>query len=48
MNQKIQQKKKTKKLFGLLENIRDMDLLYQNIFELIPSIKKELKILKKY
>ena len=39
MNQKIQQKKKTKKLFGLLENIiRDMDLLYQNIFELIPSI----------
>ena len=28
-----------KKFFDLLENIRDMDLLYPKIVELIPSIK---------
>ena len=37
-----------KKFFGLLENIRDMDLLYPKIIELIPSIKGELEILKKH
>ena len=37
-----------KKFFGLLENIRDMDLLYPKIVELIPSIKGELEILKKH
>ena len=42
MNQKIQQKKKTKKIFGLLENIRVIDLLYPKIVELIPNIKGEL------
>ena len=37
-----------KKFFSLLENIRDMDLLYPKIIELIPSIKGELEILKKH
>ena len=37
-----------KKFYGLLENIRDMDLLYPKIIELIPSIKGELEILKKH
>ena len=37
-----------KKFFDLLENIRDMDLLYPKIVELIPSIKGELEILKKH
>lgn len=37
-----------KKFFTLLENIRDMDLLFPKIVELIPGIKGELDILKKH
>ena len=37
-----------KKFYSLLENIRDMDLLFPKIVELIPSIKGELEILKKH
>ena len=37
-----------KKFFSLLEVIRDMDLLFPKIVELIPSIKGELEVLKKH
>ncbi|MCQ2815633.1 MAG: AAA family ATPase [archaeon] len=41
-------KEDKEKFYHLLENIRDMELLYPKIMELIPTIKGELAILSKH